>query len=194
MSITPEDEFQRWKNNKLLALKYHRTICMLLAGHSVRDVAEALGVSQKTIQRFFNDAEFNDSFRYSIGITFKAALATSALYANRAVDLLIEIAEDKDQSTKYRLRAIELLLQFNIRTNNHLISENEQVNNSSDQLQILNNYNSIHALLTQQTSLQLPPVQNPDMKNLWRQIFPNQPYPEDDNNMRDWFDNPENPL
>ena len=55
MTPTPEDEFQRWKNNKILALRYHRTICMLLAGHDIKEISEAVGVSQRTIQRFFQD-------------------------------------------------------------------------------------------------------------------------------------------
>lgn len=203
-----ELQYQTWKNNKLQALKYHRAICMLICGHSTKDVAKQLETTERSVQRWFYESDFNENFDRAIRLTFQSALSKAALYADRALDILIEISEDKEEPTKYRLEAIKQIFticnQGNLQDKSNL---NSQISSDlSEQFEVLSKFKAVHSQLestdfaTYPTPLEdtdnfawkkdfwhlKPTLQN--QKDVWMQLYPDEPFPSEET-YREWFSN-----
>lgn len=189
--IRPSDDsgnFEHWKTNKLISLQYNRAICMLAAGYQPKEVAESLGVSERSIQRWLKDEKFNVSLKYAIGICFQGALANASQYTNRAVELLIEISEDKSAPFKYRLEAIRILFNFCLKANIQT-QENPDLHAANERINLLYNFSTVQSLLLQQKSFSLPPSPlSTTTKSLWTRLYPNEPYPEDEEELRQRYD------
>lgn len=181
-----EEFFEQWKTNKLVSLRYHKAICMLAAGIPSKEVAKQIGVSERALQRWFkDDAQFNQSLKYAIGVCFKSALANAAQYSNRAVEVLIEIIEDVSQPVRYRLQAIQILFQFQHSAGSNKVQENPQLLQSQEQIELLNSFRQIQQTLF---SIKSGEIQKQDMipaytdltniRELWATLYPDQPYPE----------------
>ncbi len=187
--------FSDWKTNKLASLRYNRAICMLASGYTSQEVAKHLGVTQRSVQMWFKDSAFNDSLRYAINITFQSAVAKAADFADRAVDTLIKISEDVDTPAKYRIDAIKLLFDIVLKatTGNSNTPENYRNFKLRENLATLNQYASVQNIIeTQNISLEKPSLGSlniEQMKILWTILYPDEPYPEDDNDLRNWYEN-----
>jgi len=189
--IKPSDDtpnFEHWKTNKLISLQYNRAVCMLAAGYQPKDVAESLAVSERSIQRWMKDEKFNHSLKYAIGVCFSGALANASQYINRAVELLIEISEDKSAPFKFRLEAMRILFNFCLKANVQA-QENPDLHAVDEQLSLLHNFSTVQSLVAQQKSFSLPPAPlSTSTRSLWTRLYPNEPYPEDENELRQRYD------
>ena len=198
-SAVPEDDdfFQKWKTNKLASLKYNRAICMLASGYTPAQVAKHLGVTQRAVQQWFHNSDFNESLRFAIGITLKSALAKAAEFADEGIQILIDIARDKDTPPRYRIDAIKLVFEVLLKANSHTINENLEISHLTDELNLLNHHASIKNLLESQGSNRfLPQPRTPleKMRTLWQIMYPDKPFPEDEDEFRRWYDDPFKPL
>lgn len=182
-----EWEFQQWKGNKLQELKYHRAVCMMICGYTIKDVAKELNASQKTVERFFNNPEFNDNLTRAMQLTFRKALSKAALYADRAMDLLLEIAEDINQPTKYRLQAISQIndvcfkgkLDDCIDVDAKPQSATFKMNNQQNLLSMQQSVN-YYAGLTGNAEIQNK-LNKENTLLIWNELYPDEPYPNDEN-------------
>jgi hypothetical protein len=192
----PEDEegyYQQWKTNKLISLKYNRAICMLAAGCSVTEVAKHLKITQRTVQQWFTQTEFNESLKFAIGITFKSALAKAATFADRGVEILIEISESPDTPTKNRIDALRLLFDILNKSNNFDVSENHRTFEKTQTINLLAQNSEIRRLAGIEAELESAnETLLQRMRRRWRMIFPDLPFPEDDEELRRWYYDPNN--
>ena len=182
MSDDYESEFQSWKGNKIQELKYHRAICMMICGADLGEVAKELNTTKRTIQRYFNSPEFNENLTRAIHLTFKKALSRAALYADRAVELLIEIAEDKDTPTKYRLQAIQQIsdMCFKARMEYSINTPNPTKQRMYEQQSLLSSY-SVVKVAGEGIEKRFSAKMNDDnQRAIWNELYPNEPYPEDE--------------
>ena len=184
---TPEENYEIWKTNKLQSLNYNRAICLIASGHDFKEVSKFLGVSVRTLQRWYSQEEFKVNLKYAVGMTLTAALANASCYANRAIDLLKDMAEDLNCPYKYRLQAIRLIFQFSSRE----IPQDDNIPQTPHQeyLEKLRMFAQAKDLLAVSRQYQLPDLsQTKAVENIeiWQKIFPDEPYP-DEVNLRKYF-------
>lgn len=195
MGSANDDEFRfkHWRENKLNTLKFNRIICLLICGQPVSAIAKEIGISTRTIERYFADNGFNENLTTAINLTFKKGLAEAALFADKAVQILIEISEDNTQSPKYRLQAIALL--FKVCADVRLRQSYEETAQAKldKQHRLLMSMRSINALI-EPNSKGLPAgkIEIENQKLIWAELYPNEPFP-DDESFKQWFQDPEKP-
>lgn len=190
VSSNEEYEFQQWRLNKLNDLKYHRAICMMICGSSIDAVAKEFGMSKRNVQRFFDSQQFNENLTRAIQVTFKSSLSKAALFADRALDILKEIAEDKEQPTKYRLQAVREIFNVAFRAN---LDGNVQQHSELEQrlhreASLLSHYNTVRSL-GEESKLKGLPAAKLNIENqraIWYELYPNEPFPDEDS-YRMWF-------
>ncbi|MUG99771.1 hypothetical protein F7734_48865 [Scytonema sp. UIC 10036] len=190
-----EDFYLTWRTNKLASLRYNRAICMLAAGYSPNEVAEHLGVTVRAVQMWFKEGDFNDSLRYAIHITFQSALSKAADFADRAVQILIDIAENPDTPSKQRIESIKLLFDILLRTTQS-VPENPKVFELSEKIKVLNQatYFKSNNVVTTEIRPVISKTGLAEMRDVWTIIHPNEPFPEDETELRKWFDDNINPF
>jgi AcrR family transcriptional regulator len=91
-------------------------LAALLSARRVEDVAESLNTSKRTIYRYLADKNFQQMFE-----TAKARLLDEAILklrneATRAVDVLVEVAQDKYANSAARVAAARSIIQFAVET------------------------------------------------------------------------------
>lgn len=186
-----EWDYQQWKGNKLQELKYHRAICMMICGANLGDVAKELGTTKRTVQRYFNSPEFNDNLTRAIQITFKNALSRASLFADRAVQILIEIAEDINQPTKYRLQAISQITDICFKAELQQPTRERQPDVDDrmyHQTKLLSSYNTVKSLGREIENSSISDRLNEEnQKGIWSELYPDEPYPSE-KTMRKHFD------
>jgi hypothetical protein len=183
-----EYEFQQWRLNKLNDLKYHRAVCMMICGAGLDEVAKQLGQSKRNVQRFFESSEFNENLSRAIHLTFKSSLSKAALYADRALDILIEISEDTTQPVRYRLQAISELFKVSMAAglNNTLPSDLEVRLHTEGKL--LSHYNTVRSLGGDLSTQGLPSAKLniENQRAIWMELYPSEPFPNEES-YRQWF-------
>lgn len=181
-----EYEFQQWRLNKLNDLKFHRAVCMMICGAGLDEVAKELGQSKRNVQRFFESPDFNGNLTRAIHLTFKSSLSKAALFADRALDILIEISEDTTQPTKYRLQAISELFKVSMAAglNNTLPSDLEVRLHTEGKL--LSHYNTVRSLGGDLTGLPSNKLNIENQRAIWMELYPDEPFP-DEETYRIWF-------
>lgn len=183
-----EYEFQQWRLNKLNDLKYHRAICMMICGAGLDEVAKELGQSKRNVQRFFESPDFNENLARAIHITFKSSLSKAALFADRALQILIEISEDTTQPTKYRLAAIHEIFNIGFRANLNTTTPSDLEMRLHTEGKLLSHYNTVRSL-GGDLSTQGLPVAKLNIENqraIWMELYPGEPFPDEDS-YRLWF-------
>ena len=177
-----EEKFQKWKMNKLCDLRYHRAVCMLAAGIPFDSVAEKLGVSVRSVERWFHDEDFNHDLKIAISVCFKSSVANAAQYINRSIEALIKIIESEEHHVKYRLKAIENLHSF--------MQQNYQEPKSGLQqhIETLHQFNSLQNLTLVASNLELPSADiRKRLKEIWERLYTDKPFPEDDDTLREYW-------
>jgi uncharacterized protein (UPF0147 family) len=178
--------YELWKTNKLQSLNYNRAICLLASGHDIKEISKYLGVSVRTIQRWYQQSDFKVNMKRAVELTLTAALANASCYANRAIDLLKDMAEDVNCPYKYRLQAIRLIFQFS----NRAIPDDSDINPATDYMEKLRTFAQAKDLLAVSRQFELPvltPTKAVENVEVWEQIFPEEPYP-DEENLKKFFD------
>lgn len=180
-AFNPNDEweYRQWKGNKLQELRYHRAICMLVSGVDIGEVAKELKVSKRTVERFFNSPEFNENFTKAIQVTFKSALSKAALYADRALELLTEIAEDINQPTKYRLQAISTLFEVSLNAGLANPGKSELVDDFKQQSQLITTYNAVKQFGVN-SGLPMDAINLSNQRAIWNELYPDEPFPQEE--------------
>jgi len=181
-----EARFQKWKMNKLCDLRYHRAVCMLAAGIPFDSVAEKLGVSVRSVERWFHDDDFNHDLKIAISVCFKSSVANAAQYINRSIDVLIEIIEDPGVHSKYRLDAIKQLHSFtqsNYKEPQSMLHEH---------LETLSQFSSVQSLIYKlspgSNDFSLPSGEmKAKLKEIWERLYTDKPFPEDDDTLREYW-------
>ena len=174
------DELQKWQNTNIDVLTHQKAICLLISGHSTGETCKQLGISQRTLQRWFTYPEFNQNLSKAIRFVFQSSLAKAAIYANKALDLLMEIAENKEEPTKYRLQAIVQITDIAFKAGLH--EERSELNEVQQkfwrQTNLLSNYNSVRRHSDDIGRDLKEPLLLDNQRALWAELFPDTPYPE----------------
>lgn len=183
-----ESEFQQWRLNKLNDLKYHRAVTMMICGCSLDEVAKQLGMSKRSVQRFFESPDFNENLTRAIQLTFKLSLSKAALFAERAIEILIEISEDPAQPTKYRLQAIRELFNVCLSAGLNGTPPTDLEARLHTEGKLLSHYNTVRSLGGDLHAQGLP-VAKLNIENqraIWMELYPDEPFP-DEESYRIWF-------
>jgi hypothetical protein len=174
------DELQKWQNTNIDVLKHQKAICLLISGHSVTEICKELSVSNRTLQRWFNYPEFNQNLSKAIRFVFQSSLAKAAIYADKALDLLMEIAESKDEPTRYRLQAIAQITDIAFKAGLHEerteLSEIESKMNYEKKL--LSSYGSVRMLSNDIGKDISQPLLLDNQRAIWEELYPDTPYPD----------------
>lgn len=176
--------YEIWKTNKLQSLNYNRAICLLASGQDIREISKCLGVSVRTIQRWYTQPDFKVNLKRAVEITLTAALANASCYANRAIELLKNMAEDINCPYKYRLQAIRLIFQF---SNREVPNDADSAQEYMGKLRIFSQAKDLLAISRQYELPALTPTKAEENIELWAEIFPEEPYP-DEENLKKFFD------
>jgi len=95
----------------------HRdAILMLTAGRSTKEISVKLGVTQRCIELWKNDPDFASLLRESCTKAFEASHAELMLHTQKAVFELQNILDDPDTPTRLRLSAIQIMLQYGLKS------------------------------------------------------------------------------
>ena len=86
----------------------HRAIEQLVAGRSIRAVAEDLSISEATLDQWLRDADFREQLLEASRAIHDRAMVKLSSAQDTAVEKLISLIADAD--SKVSLRAIELTL------------------------------------------------------------------------------------
>ena len=189
MAINSEEEFdfQQWRKNKINDLKYHRAICMMICGSSLDDVAKTLGTTKRTVQRFFESEEFNTNLSRAMHLTFKSSLSKAAVFADRALDILMAIAEDVGTPVRYRLTAIHQIFEIAFRGG---LNKNTNTDTITDRLDLgarmLAPYNTVRALSADAGVSFQHKLNIENEKLIWTELYPDEPFPREEE-FRQWF-------
>ena len=107
---------------------HHTAILMLTAGRSTKEISVELGVSQRTIDVWKSDPNFASLLRESSNKAFEASHAELMLHTQKAVFQLQQILDNPDTTTRIRLSAIQLMLQYGLKsTKDTIIAKLESV-------------------------------------------------------------------
>jgi AraC-like DNA-binding protein len=178
------EEYVQWRQNKLNDLKYHRAVCMMICGANLEEVAKELGMSKRNVQRFFEAPEFNENLTRAIQLTFKSSLSKAAVYADKALDLLIDIAEDVSTPVRYRLTAIHQIFEICFRANLQESKEETTADRISLGTKLLSSYNAVKSLSTDLSFKNRLNIENE--KLVWTELYPNEPFPREEE-FKKWF-------
>ncbi|MBW4450069.1 MAG: helix-turn-helix domain-containing protein [Spirirestis rafaelensis WJT71-NPBG6] len=107
-----EEGLQRWQNTNIDVLKHQKAICFLVAGLSIDDTAKELGVSTRTLERWFKHPEFNQNLGLAIKHVYVSSFAKAVGYVDESMNVLMGIIRDESTLTRHRIDAIKLLLDF----------------------------------------------------------------------------------
>lgn len=92
--------------------KVDRVIEALLTTGTVKDAAEKLGMHRNTLyKKYLNDPAFIEEFKRVRDERQRATVAKLANYATRALDVLMEIAEDEESPPHARVAAARGLVE-----------------------------------------------------------------------------------
>ena len=109
-----DNEKQRDAEKKVLKDQQMLAIPLILVGNTDAEVAEAVGVTRETINRWRNrDQDFRDELFNSRRACFDANMAYLSKANSRAVEVMQELLDSKDEKTRLRA-AMHLLRTVNI--------------------------------------------------------------------------------
>jgi len=148
-STNEDSKFREWKNKNINSLRYARIVCLFVSGKDIHFIAKEIGISTRTIERYFNNEEFQQTLTTAIKLTFRKGIIEAALFADRAIQILIEIAEDNTNSVKYRLQAIQMIFTICLQSNLQNLQEtpaDTTANRLSKQAQLLSSVRTVEDL------------------------------------------------
>ncbi len=87
-------------------------IVALLNQPTVQKAAEQVGVSDRTVYRWMDEAEFSDAYRRARRQAFSQAIAMSQKYAPLALQALAKIVHDEGKPCSARVSAASAILKF----------------------------------------------------------------------------------
>lgn len=93
-----------------LTIRQERSIPPLLSSTTTRAAAKAAGVSEATIYRWLADPTFNKALEAARARAFDLSLLRLSGMADRAVDVVGEVLDDKRASAGARISAARVVL------------------------------------------------------------------------------------
>ncbi len=91
---------------------HYRALAMLVAGRSIAQISEELGISDRTIQRWKNRPDFKDLLYEGVAKAYESAIAEIVSQALNACKKLNELIDDPSTPAKTRLTAIQIALEY----------------------------------------------------------------------------------
>lgn len=98
-----------------LSLQQQRAIAALLTSKNKAAAASAAGISTRTLQRYFDDAEFVAAYRTAFAGLLEDAARQSQQMISPCLDTLSEIMQDTDISPAARVSAARAALEYTLR-------------------------------------------------------------------------------
>ncbi len=95
-----------------LTLQQESAVLALLSEHSVTKAAETVGISDRTLHRWLEDADFAAALRKARRQAFGQSISLCQRYAPLAVNTLATVMADSSASTTSRVSAATSLLRF----------------------------------------------------------------------------------
>ena len=91
---------------------HFRALVLLVAGRSIKEISEELGLADRTIQRWKLRKDFRDLLYQGCARAYEAAIAELVLESSFAAKELIRVIREKNTPPKTRLTAIGLCLKY----------------------------------------------------------------------------------
>ena len=98
--------------NENLEPHHYRGLAMLVAGRSIKQISDELGISERTIQRWKNRPDFKELLYEGVAKAYESAIAEIVSQALNACRKLNEIIDDPTTPPKTRLTAIQIALEY----------------------------------------------------------------------------------
>lgn len=92
----------------------------LMTHKTKREAAEAVGLSPRTITRYFDDSDFQKAYRRAFSGMVEDATRQAQQSLTPALSVLREIIEDKSENTANRIRAVTATLEYATRMTEQL--------------------------------------------------------------------------
>ncbi|MBW4450019.1 MAG: hypothetical protein KME38_25070 [Spirirestis rafaelensis WJT71-NPBG6] len=183
------DGLQRWQNTNIDVLKHQKAICFLVAGVPLDETAKELGISTRTLERWFKHPEFNQNLALAIKHVYVSSFAKAVGYVDESMSVLMQIIKDENTPTRNRIDAIKLLLDFTAKGyqeifKNQSHTEENQISSSiKKELRVLN-----EGLLLNQTAQGYPrqvaeEIIDKSSRKVWAELYPDEPYPKEEDRL-----------
>jgi hypothetical protein len=120
-------------NEELMTPLHYKAVCLIAAGHSDVDVAEATGITTRTLQRWRKLPEFKKLTQSAVRECFDAGISELVSGVREAASELKRIIADDDTSSRVKISAITSLLTFASKSMDlHLQERVENLENKID--------------------------------------------------------------
>jgi transposase-like protein len=96
----------------LLSVKENRALCLMAAGHDLKDIALEIGINRQVLYRWKNQPNFQKMLNKAVADAYDSAVAELAANAKFASSELIKIIQNVDTPTRVRVSAIELVFKY----------------------------------------------------------------------------------
>lgn len=100
-----------------------KALCMLAANHCRDEVAEACGITTRTLDKWKQLENFQDLLRKAVAATYDAAVAELVLGSQAAARELRMLIIDPDTPGRTKVSAISVLLTNAAKAKEHLLEE-----------------------------------------------------------------------
>lgn len=92
-----------------------RAIAALLTNPTKQQAAKAAGITDRTLARYFEDAEFVQAYKQAFGNMVEEATRQAQQSMQPALDTLKEIVKDKEEAAGARIQASRTILDYALR-------------------------------------------------------------------------------
>jgi hypothetical protein len=184
-----EEGLQQWQNTNLDAIKHQKAICLLVTGVPIKDICKDLGISLRTLERWFTNPEFNQNLSRAIRHVYISCFAKAATNVDRSLAVLMEIIDNPDTPTKFRLDAIKLMLDFTAKGYTEIFKNIEEeppefVNNIRKEVKLLINGTSMTNAATSYPKPMAEAIISKVSRSVWEELYPGEEYPEEDEGLK----------
>lgn len=95
--------------------KQERAISALLQAQTMREAAKEAGISESTLLRWLHDETFLEAYRKAKRQLVQFAVCQLQRSSGKAVKILLEVAEDKDNPASARVSAAKTILETSLK-------------------------------------------------------------------------------
>lgn len=98
-----------------MTLKKKKAIAALLKYPTKKEAAQAIGITTRALQNYFEDAEFVQAYKQAFGNMVEDATRQAQQSMQPALDTLKEIVKDKEEAAGARIQASRTILDYALR-------------------------------------------------------------------------------
>ena len=171
--------YETIKVYKMTDLSRYKAICLFAAGYDRLEIEKRLGISQRQLQKYFADVDFNYALNQALSITFKSALAQAVSFTGDAITILQGIASSEDTPSKYRIQAVQTIFEVIFRSGVHETQlQSESQHNLDEKINLISTYSKLQDVVAI-SDLSDDEASGEKARKIWNEFFPQATIPKE---------------